>query len=305
MYRTTMVGLLAAAALVAAGCGSDSKDRAASGQAAQLDTLQPGKLKVAVESYMPYTAIRGGKIVGLDGEIINTIADRLGLEVVPELTDFNGMLGGVQSHRVDITVGGVAWSQERQRQGLFTDPPYYSPPAMGVRSGKTYSTVQDLEGQRLGTVTGYVWVKSIKAVPGAKLGSYPNANGVFDDLGAGRLDAGFLDPLLITYYQKQRPDQHVQAEYLTPPDDAQVKAHPEYEFFKPYMTSFYLPKQEPKLEQAVSAEIRKMYASGEMAKLIAKWGGDPQKFLTPSDGMAQMRRGVDRPQDWQPPSAGS
>jgi hypothetical protein len=71
------------------------------------------------------------------------------------------------------------------------------------------------------------------------------------------------------------------------------------------MTSFYLPKQEPKLEQAVSAEIRKMYASGEMAKLIAKWGGDPQKFLTPSDGMAQARRGVDRPQDWTPPAMGS
>jgi ABC-type amino acid transport substrate-binding protein len=304
MYRT-MVGLLAAVALVAAGCGSDSKDQATGGQTAQLDTLQPGKLKVAVESYMPYTAIRGGKIVGLDGEIINTVADRLGLEVEPSLTDFNGMLGGVQSHRVDITVGGVAWSKEREQQGLFTDPPYYSPPAMGVRSGKTFSTVKDLEGQRLGTVTGYVWVKSIKAVPGAKLGSYPNANGVFDDLGAGRLDAGFLDPLLITYYQKQRPDQKVQAEYLTPPDATEIKAHPDYEFFKPYMTSFYLPKQEPKLEQAVSAEIRKMYASGEMAKLIAKWGGDPQKFLTPSDGMAQARRGVDRPQDWTPPAMGS
>ena len=304
MYKT-MVGLLAAVALVAAGCGSDSKDQASTGQAARLDTLQPGKLKVAVESYMPYTAIRGGKIVGLDGEIINTVADRLGLEVEPSLTDFNGMLGGVQSHRVDITVGGVAWSKEREQQGLFTDPPYYSPPAMGVRSGKQYSTIESLQNQRLGTVTGYVWVKSIKAVPGAKLGSYPNANGVFDDLGAGRLDAGFLDPLLITYYEKQRPDAHIQAQYLTPPDDAEVKEHPEYEFFRPYMTSFYIPKQEPKLEKAVSAEIRKMYASGELAKLIAKWGGDPKKFLTPSPGMAESRRGVDRPQDWQPPALGS
>lgn len=90
-----------------------------------------------------------------------------------------------------------------------------------------------VEGQRLGTVTGYVWVKSIKGVPGAKLCAYPNA---------------------------------------TASDDAQVKQHPEYEFFRPYMTSFYVPKQEPKLEAAVSAEIRKMYASGELSKLIAKWG---------------------------------
>jgi polar amino acid transport system substrate-binding protein len=295
------LSVLMAGLLLVTGCGSDDSKSASAG-AQKLDTLEPGKLKVAVESYMPYTALRGGKLVGLDSDIINAVADKLGLEVQPQLTDFNGMLGGVQSHRVDITVGGVAWSKERQQQGLFTDPPYYSPPAMGVHSGKTYATVDDLEGQRLGTVTGYVWVKSIKAVPGAKLGAYPNANGVFDDLGSGRLDVGFLDPLLIIYYQKQRPDQKIQTQYLTPPSASEVKAHPEYEFFRPYMTSFYIPKQEPKLEKAVSAEIRKMYANGEMAKLITKWGGDPQKFLKPAPEMAATRRGVDRPSNWTPPS---
>jgi polar amino acid transport system substrate-binding protein len=296
------LGVLMAGLVLVTGCGSGNSKSGASAAAPRLDTLEPGKLKVAVESYMPYTALRGGKLVGLDSDIINAIAAKLGLQVQPQLTDFNGMLAGVQSHRVDITVGGVAWSKEREQAGLFTDPPYYSPPAMGVRSGKTYSTIEDLQGQRLGTVTGYVWVKSIKEVPGAKLGAYPNATGVFDDLGSGRLDVGFLDPLLLIYYQKQRPDQKIQTQYLTPPSDAQVKQHPDYAFFRPYMTSFYIPKQEPKLEQAVSAEIRKMYASGEMAKLIKKWGGDPQKFLKPSPEMAAERRGVDRPANWTPPS---
>ena len=56
------------------------------------------------------------------------------------------------------------------------------------------------------------------------------------------------------------------------------------------MTSFYLPKQEPKLEKAISAQIRAMYSNGEMAKLITKWGGDPAKFLTPSPWMAALRQ---------------
>jgi polar amino acid transport system substrate-binding protein len=298
--RRLLVALIAALAL--AGCGSDDSP-SGSGAGAQLDTIEPGKLKVAVQSYMPYTAMRGNTIEGLDGEIIHAVADKLALEVQPQLTDFNGMLGGVQSHRVDITVGGVAWSEERQKQGLFTDPPYYSPPAMGVHSGKQYSTVEDLEGGKLGTVTGYVWVKSIKAIPGAKLGAYPNANGVFDDLGSGRLDVGFLDPLLIINQQKARPDLKIDTQYLTPPSDQQVKQHPEYEFLRPYMTSFYLPKQAPKLEKAISAEIRKMYENGEMAKLIQKWGGDAEQFLKPSPWMAEMRRGVDRPAGWTPPAA--
>jgi ABC-type amino acid transport substrate-binding protein len=125
---------------------------------------------------------------------------------------------------------------------------------------------------------------------------------VFDDLASKRLDVGFLDPLLIVYYQKQRPDQHVETEYLTPPSAAQIKEHPEYAFFAPYQTSFYLPREEPKLEAAISEQIRAMYADGEMAELIKKWGGDPQMFLKPSKDTAAARRGVDRPDDWTPPS---
>jgi ABC-type amino acid transport substrate-binding protein len=300
--RRLLGSALAAALLVTvvAACSDGSAGATTGGP--DLGTIEPGTIKVAYEPYAPYTSLEGDQLTGLDADILNAAAQKLNLRVEPVETDFPGMLASVQARRVDITIGGVAWTAERQKQGLFTDPPYYSPPAMGVRSGKQYATVGDLENSRLGTVTGYVWVKSIKDVPGAKLGAYPNAQGVFDDLGSGRIDVGFLDPLLIIYFQKQRPDLKIQTQYLTPPTDAEVKQHPNYEFFRPYMTSFYIPKQEPKLEQAISQEIRKMYASGEMAKLIQKWGGDPKQFLTPSPSMAKARQGVDRPQNWQPPS---
>jgi polar amino acid transport system substrate-binding protein len=68
------------------------------------------------------------------------------------------------------------------------------------------------------------------------------------------------------------------------------------------MTSFYIPKQEPKLQQVISQGIREMYADGSMAALVRKYGGDPQQFLKASPWMADQRRGVDRPADWRPPS---
>lgn len=174
---------------------------------------------------------------------------------------------------------------------------------MAVRAGaKKYRTVSDLAGHQLGTVEGYVWVNAIQAVPDETLRAFPDANGVFDDLGAGRLDVGFLDPLLVIAAEKERPELKIQTQYLTPPTDAQVKEHPEYEYFQPYMTGFYLPKQSPKLEAAVSKEIRAMYASGELTDLIRKYGGEPDEFLKPSPEMAAARRGVDRPADWTPPT---
>jgi polar amino acid transport system substrate-binding protein len=297
----TLAGVVALAlgSLVAAGCGEDEN---VSAKAQELETIEPGVLKVAVQPYMPYTGIKGGELEGLDSEILEKAAERLDLELQPQVTDFAGMLGGVQSRRVDITIGGVAWSEEREEQGLFTDPPYYSPPAVGVRSGETYDSVDDLEGLSLGTVTGYVWVKSIKSIPGAELHAYPNATGVFDDLGSGRIGGGFLDPLLITYTQEKRSDLGLEIQYLEPPTDAEVKERPAYEFLRPYMTSFYLPENAKRLEQAISREIRRMYDNGELARLIEKWGGDPQKFLTPEPWMAALRQGVDRPESWETPS---
>lgn len=271
-------------------------------RADNLETLKPGVLQVAIEPYMPYTELKDGKLVGLDSDILVAIADKLGLKLEVNVTDFPGMLAAVQSQRADITIGGIAWSNARQKVGLFTDPPYYSPPAMAVHGATDYPDVASLEGKALGTVTGYVWARSIKEVPNASAHTYPTADSVFEDLSSGRLDVGFLDPLLIIYQQKQRPDMKFKVEYLNPPTATQVAAHPDYKFFQPYMTGFYLPKQAPKLAQAVSDQIDAMYKDGSLAALVTKWGGDPKQFLIPSPSMAAERRGVDRPDTWSPPS---
>jgi len=299
--RTAAAGGALVVLTSAAACGGGSGTAAKA--ANTYGTLKPGVLQVTIEPYMPYTATRGGKLVGIDSEILQHVADRLKLKLEPKVTDFTGMLGSIQSRRADITIGGIAWTKERQTQGLFTDPPYYSPPAMAVHGNAQYPSVDSLKGLSMGTVTGYVWVKSIQAIPQAKLHTYPNANGVFNDLGAGRIAVGFLDPLLIIYTQQKRPDLKFATRYLTPPTDAQVKQDPALDYLRPYMTSFYIPKQEPKLEQAISQGIRAMYTDGSMAALIKKYGGDPAQFLKPSPWMAAQRQGVDRPAGWQPPSA--
>ena len=287
--------------LLAAGCSSSgSGSKAGSGD---LGTISKGVITVAIEPYAPYTSIQNGKMVGLDADILNKAAANLHLTVKPVVTDFAGMLASVQSHRVDISIGGIAWSAEREKQGLFTDPPYYSPPAMAVRAGKTFKTVSDLEGKSIGTVEGYVWVKSIQQIPGAKLHVYPDAPSVFSDLASGRIDVAFLDPLIIIAAQKADPGAHFTTEYLTPPSTAEVTAHPAWSYFQPYMTGFYLPKSETKLEQALNSQIDAMYKDGTLTTLVKKYGGDPAQFLRPASDMRAQRTAVDRAAGWQPPTA--
>jgi polar amino acid transport system substrate-binding protein len=66
-----------------------------------LETLNPGVLQVAIEPYMPYTALKDGKLVGLDSDILAAVASKLGLKIETSMTDFPGMLAAVQSQRAD------------------------------------------------------------------------------------------------------------------------------------------------------------------------------------------------------------
>lgn len=269
-----------------------------------LDTIKPGVLTVAIEPYAPYTSYVKGKQVGLEADMLYAVAAKLHLKVKTVVTDFTGMLSGIQSHRYDITTGGIAWSAKRAAAGLFTDPLYYSPTEIAVTNGKTYRTMQDLQGLSIGTVTGYVWVDGINAIKGAKLHTYPNTQVIFDDLKAGRIDVAIIDPLLLADVKKQRPDLGLKLEYLAPPTDAQVKANPSWSWFRQYQVAWYIPKQEPTLEAAVSAQIDALYKNGQEAKFIAKWGGSPAQFLKPGAWISQERRGVDRPKTWNAPRIG-
>jgi polar amino acid transport system substrate-binding protein len=83
-----LAGLLGVTACGAAGGSSASND---------YNTIQAGVLNVAIEPYMPYTALQGGDLVGLDSDITKEIAKRLNLKIATGVTDFKGMLAGVQS----------------------------------------------------------------------------------------------------------------------------------------------------------------------------------------------------------------
>ena len=294
-----LVTFLCAAAL--ASVSGPAAGASSGGPATGLDTLKPGVLKVAIEPYAPYTSFEHGKQVGLEADMVYAVAAKLHLKVQTVVTDFTGMISGVQSRRFDITTGGIAWSQKRAAAGLFSDPLYYSPTAIGVTNGKSYRSIHDLEGLSIGTVTGYVWVDGIKAIKDAKLHTYPNTQVVFDDLKAGRIDVAIIDPLLLVDVQKKRPDLGMKVQYLAPPTDAEVAANPAWTWFRQYQVAWYIPKQSPRLEKAISAQIRALYANGQEAKFIRKWGGAPAEFLKPGNWISKQRRGVDRPANWQAP----
>lgn len=72
-------------------------------------------------AFAPYEYVEGGKIVGIDAEVAAVIADKLGMELKIEDTEFGSIIGGVQSGKYDIGMAGMTVTEERLEDVDFSD----------------------------------------------------------------------------------------------------------------------------------------------------------------------------------------
>ena len=106
--------LAAIMALSLAACASTAKTEDAASTS--------GKLTMATEAtFQPYEYYDGDAIVGIDVEVAQAIADKLGMEL--EVTDiaFDSIIPGVQTGKYDMGMAGMTVTDERKEQVNFSD----------------------------------------------------------------------------------------------------------------------------------------------------------------------------------------
>ena len=77
-------------------------------------TMESGKLHVALNGDMPMTGLEDGQLIGTDGELMVLIADRLGLEVVPQMMEWSAEIQSTKQGKVDIMHGAMGWIASRR-----------------------------------------------------------------------------------------------------------------------------------------------------------------------------------------------
>ena len=139
--------LAAIMALSLAACASTAK------------TEEPAaKLTMATEAtFPPYEYYDGDAIVGIDVEVAQAIADKLGMEL--EVTDiaFDSIIPGVQTGKYDMGMAGMTVTDERKEQVNFSDSYATGVQVVGTQAGTTgfiYAT-SDIEDAGLGTVKSF------------------------------------------------------------------------------------------------------------------------------------------------------
>ena len=138
VFALIMALLMVAAAF--AGCGS-SKSM----------TINEGKLVMATNAeFPPYEYYEGDKIVGIDAEVAQLLADKLGLELEIKDIDFNSIVPGVQSNKYDIGMAGMTVTEDRLKKVSFSDSYATGVQVVIVPENSDIKSLDDLEGKMIG-----------------------------------------------------------------------------------------------------------------------------------------------------------
>ena len=166
---------LTAAALALTACGGSasstasstassaaSSEAASTSAAAELTTVEAGKLTMATNAaFPPYEMTTdAGEFEGIDIDTAKAIAEKLGLELQIDDMDFDAALLSVQQGKADIVMAGVTVTDERKAVMDFSDSYATGIQSIIVPEGSDIASPDDLAGKKIGTqrgTTGYIY----------------------------------------------------------------------------------------------------------------------------------------------------
>lgn len=152
----------AASSEAASSEAASTQEASAETAAAELTTVTDGVLTMSTNAaFPPYEMTADdGSFEGIDIEVAQAIADKLGLTLQVDDMDFDAALLAVQNGKSDMVMAGVTVTEERQKVMDFTDSYATGIQSIIVPEDSDIASIDDLAGKTIGTqrgTTGYLY----------------------------------------------------------------------------------------------------------------------------------------------------
>ncbi|MEI3525810.1 MAG: transporter substrate-binding domain-containing protein, partial [Eubacteriales bacterium] len=72
-------------------------------------------------AFPPYEYKEGDEVVGIDAEIAQALADKLGLKLEILDMDFSSLITAIQAGKIDISLAGMTVTDQKKQNVDFTD----------------------------------------------------------------------------------------------------------------------------------------------------------------------------------------
>jgi polar amino acid transport system substrate-binding protein len=189
------------------GCGDDDDDGGdGTGDTGNLGLIKDGQLLVGTDTpFEPFEIGQPPDITGYDIEVMNAVAEKLGLEVTYQDTSFDTIFRDTAQGQFDIAAAASTILPERERAVDFTDPYYEAQQALLVPEGSDIATTADLGGKIVGSqdaTTGETYAND--ETDAQEVRGFPEGPDAIAALRTGQVDAVIIDqPVALDAVDKQ------------------------------------------------------------------------------------------------------
>ena len=191
----SLVMVLVMATAVFSACGSKSSDSKSDGDGKQV-------LSMATNAeFPPYEYVEGEDVVGIDVDIAQAIADKLGMELKVDNINFDSIIPAITSGKDDIGVAGMTVTDERKKNVDFTDSYATGVQVVIVREDSKITDVKDLTtkganntiGVQLGTTGDIYCTSDIQDKGFGKVQQFNKGADAVQALVSGKIDCVVID----------------------------------------------------------------------------------------------------------------
>lgn len=213
------------------------------------------KLVMATNAaFPPYENVEGDKIVGIDPEIAQAIADDLGMELVIEDMAFDSIIAAVTSGKASMGMAGLTVTEDRKQNVDFSDSYTMAAQVIIVKEGSTIAGPDDLSGLKVGVqlgTTGDIYADDIE---NATVERYSKGFEAVNALLQDKIDAVIIDNEPAKVFVAQNEGLTIVDEEFTVEEYA-----------------IAVKKGNTELLEKINGSLKKLKESGKIDEIIGKY----------------------------------
>ncbi|NEY30963.1 transporter substrate-binding domain-containing protein [Streptomyces sp. PRKS01-65] len=192
--RTVTAVALWASAVLLSGCGSAGTGQQTSAKGG-VPLVEAGRLTVCTHlPDPPFQVEKDGEVVGFDVDLIDLVADELGVEqsVVDVPFETIRSAAALNAGQCDLAAAGFTITEERRKNMSFSRPYYDADQAVLTDKGAGVSSLADLRGRAVGSMTATTGEDYLRG-KGLDPQSFVSTDAQLNALRTGQVDAVVQD----------------------------------------------------------------------------------------------------------------
>lgn len=158
--------------------------------------------------YFPFTFTRADELQGFEVDLMNAIGEITGDDIEFVTMSFSGLIGALESGRIDTVANQITITPEREAKFAFTQPYVYDGAQVVVKAGNEDAITgpDSLSGKSVAVNLGSNFEELLRGLPNAAdIDIRTYESNIEQDTALGRVDAFVMDRVSSAQVIKQSP----------------------------------------------------------------------------------------------------